>query len=233
MKGVIIINLGSFFGEKIVSFISRDNITLVLSIFGSLGTIFTLLHSFVSNRKNIDVRIIGHRYTDSHSLLIYVAFENKSRLPIAITGISVFVEDVPYSCAEPPVVALKTTSRTGKTITSHHEYRTLTLPVNLPSLGGTSGYVFFETPEATFQTDATPLKFLINSNRGRVMKNTLPLERHLDRCTFFHARPPHTSFSPSYPSFPQASIFYIVICFQFSYNVGTGHCHARVHEERG
>lgn len=67
-----------------------------------------------------------------------------------------------------------------KTITSHHEYRTLSLPITLSSLGGTSGYVYFEFPEADFQTGATHLKFLIGSNRGKVAERTLSLGRPLD-----------------------------------------------------
>lgn len=165
--------------ETLLSLFTRNNITLALSIFGSLGTAFTFIHTFIINRKNVNVRIIGHRYSNK-SLLTYMAFENNSRLPISITGISVFIGGIAYSCVEPSVIALETTYRTGKTITSHHEYKTLSLPINLSSLGGTSGYVYFEFPEANIQSDATQLNFSISSNRGTVMKKILSLGRLLD-----------------------------------------------------
>lgn len=166
--------------EKLLSLFTRDNITFVLSVVGSFGTAYTIFHNFVINRKNLNVRIIGHRYADEKSLLLYVAFENKSRLPISITGISVMVNSIWYSRFEPSIVVLEETTRTGKTVTSHHEFQNLPLPINLPSLGGTSGYVYFETPEANFQLDTTQLKFLINSNRGKVIEKKLSLGRHLD-----------------------------------------------------
>lgn len=165
--------------ETLASLFTRDNITLALSIFGSIGTVFTFIHTFITNRKNVNVRIIGHRFSDE-SLLIYMAFENKSRLPISVTGITVMINGVWYSCVEPSITVLNETFRTGKIVTSHHEYKSLALPISLPSLGGTSGYVYFEFPEAIFQTDTTQLKFLINSNRGVVVEKTLPLGHHLD-----------------------------------------------------
>lgn len=165
--------------EKMIALISRDNITLALSIFGSLGTLFTLFHNFFINRKNVNVRIVGYRFGDDKSLLIYVALENISRLPVSITGFAVNIDSTWYPCAEPSVTAFEETFRTGGVVTSHHEYKTLSLPIYIASLGGTSGYIFFEMPEATFQTDTTSLKFLINSNRGLIMKRTLSLGRHL------------------------------------------------------
>lgn len=165
--------------ETLASLFTRDNITLALSIFGSIGTVFTFIHTFITNRKTVNVRIIGHRFSDE-SLLIYMAFENNSRLPISITGISVSIEEITYPCIEPPVIALETTHRTGKTITSHHEYKTLNLPINLSSLGGASGYVYFEIPEANSQNNAIQLMFSINSNRGLVIKKKLSLGHLLD-----------------------------------------------------
>lgn len=166
--------------EKLISLFTRDNITLALSLFGSFGTAFLMVHNFIINRKNLNMRIVGHRCADKKSLLLYVAFENKSRLPISVTGISVMINEVWYSCIEPPVVALEETFRTGITVTSRHEYKSLSLPISISSLGGISGYVYFEFPEADFRPDATHLKFLINSNRGKVIEKTLSLGRHLD-----------------------------------------------------
>ncbi len=166
--------------EEIISLFNRENITLALSIFGSLGTVFTIFYNIAINRKNLNVRIVGYRYTDKESLILYLAFENKSHLPISVTGINVMINGVWYSCVEPSITVLNETFRTGKIVTSHNEYKSLALPISLPSLGGTSGYVYFEFPEAIFQTDTTRLNFLINSNRGVVVEKTLPLGRHLD-----------------------------------------------------
>ena len=69
--------------ETIHNFITRENITLVLAILGSFGTLSSWFFVLLKNRKNLKMHIVGHRFSeDNHSLLIYTMFENKSRLPI-------------------------------------------------------------------------------------------------------------------------------------------------------
>ena len=81
------------------SLLTRSNITLALSIFGSVGTLISFIFSVFKNRKNISIEIAGRRFSDKpSSLLVYILFENKSRLPISITNISVELDSVWYPC---------------------------------------------------------------------------------------------------------------------------------------
>lgn len=166
--------------EKLISILTRENITLALSIFGSIGTLCITIHRIIFNRKNVNTRIVGHNFANGNSLLLYISFENKSRLPISITYISVLINETWYSCVAYPVIALEETNRVGGKIISHYEYKTLSFPVNLSALGGTSGYVFFEFPEAFFQTEPTHMNFSISSTRGIVLKKKLSLGDPLD-----------------------------------------------------
>nr|DAG82586.1 MAG TPA: hypothetical protein [Caudoviricetes sp.] len=160
--------------------VNRDNITLALAIFGSIGTLFSCLHTLIINRKNLHLRIVGHRITEKKSLLLFIVFENKSRLPIAITGISFKYNDVFYPCSIIPIVALEETLRCKNEILSHHEYTSISIPLAIQGLGGTSGYVYFETPELSLPHDATHLNFSIYTNRGKVIEKTLELGKVLD-----------------------------------------------------
>ena len=78
--------------HKLLNLLTRENITLALSIFGAAGTLFTFITSYMSKRKNLKVQITKSSYrTDAHMLLITLTFENRSMLPIAITSIKCFV----------------------------------------------------------------------------------------------------------------------------------------------
>ena len=166
---------------SIKSLLTKDNITLALSIFGSIGTLLSWLFSITKNRKNIDIKIAGRRFSNNTNfLLVYMLFENRSSLPISITDISVQLDSTWYPCEKVPIVALTETSRHNGEITSQHEHYTLPFPIFITGLGGTSGYVYFEFPESSLPLDATHLKFLVSTNRGKAIEKKLSLGRQLD-----------------------------------------------------
>lgn len=165
----------------IKSILTRENITLFLSIFGSIGALSSWIYTVMKNRKNLNIEIIGQRFSDdSCSLLVYAMFENKSRLPISITGLSVQLNSIWYPCERIPITTLTETTRCGKEILSHHEYRSMPLPIFITGLGGTSGYLYFEFPESSLPVDATTLSFLVLTNRGKAIEKKLSLGRQFD-----------------------------------------------------
>ena len=171
-------NLSSFL-EKFLSICTKDNITFALAAFGSIGTAISCGYRLITNRKNLDFNIIGQR-SDSESILLYMAFVNKSRLPISITSISVNINGVFHSCQEIPITTFEETTRCKGEIISHHVYKSIPLPFTIPGLGSTSGYVYAEFPEVKPQPDATHLTFQVSTNRGKVIEKTLSLGHHLD-----------------------------------------------------
>lgn len=163
------------------SLLTRSNITLALSIFGSVGTLISFIFSVFKNRKNISIEIAGRRFSDKpSSLLVYILFENKSRLPISITNISVELDSVWYPCKKIPSIVLTETSMHKGIITSQHVHYSLPLPTFVTGLGATSGYIYFEFPESLLPPDATHLNFLISTNRGKAFEKRLPLGLQLD-----------------------------------------------------
>ena len=73
--------------DKIINMITMDNITFVLAVFGSLGTLVSWIQSIVKNHKNITFKIDSY-YLDDTFLQISFTIINNSQLPIVITGIS-------------------------------------------------------------------------------------------------------------------------------------------------
>ena len=159
---------------------TKDNITFALSIFGSLGTLFTLIHKLFSNRKHLQMKIIHHILDDDKRFIIYASFVNKSMLPISITNICIKIDDVYYPCMQPPVVACEETTRINGRIVSYKDFLSLPMPINLPPLSGSSGYICFEFSRAPFQPDSKELIFSVSSNRGKVFEKKLSLGRPFD-----------------------------------------------------
>ena len=59
------------------TYFTKENITFLLAVIGSLGTIY----SMIAQHKNISLSIVSYSYKNK-TLLMYVAFTNCSRLPI-------------------------------------------------------------------------------------------------------------------------------------------------------
>lgn len=158
-----------------------EYITLGLSLLGCLGSLFSWLYILFKNRRNFDMNIVGHRYGyDNKSLLLFVSFTNKSRLAVSITDIGVKFNSTIYQCGKIPVIAYQNTVRCKDEILAHHEYLSLSFPITLPALSGTSGYIFFDFPESIVQPAPTEVSFLISSNRGQALEKTLALGKFLD-----------------------------------------------------
>lgn len=47
--------------DSIKHILTRDNITLALSIFGAVGTLLSWILSAVQNRQSLKIKIVGHR----------------------------------------------------------------------------------------------------------------------------------------------------------------------------
>ncbi len=152
----------------------HDMITLCLSIFGALGTIGTWIVSAIRSRKSLDVQILKACQLDQFFIL-YICILNKSRLPISIGNIFLIHNGKKYSCVNTPPRYWVIHSVSGKTVTASHTSSDMPFPINLSSLGGTSGYLSFELPEDIFQNFSTPLTFEFLTNRGTLSEMKLSL----------------------------------------------------------
>ncbi len=112
-------------------------------------------------------------------IVLYVSFANKSRLPISVTDICIKIDDTYYPCLQPPIIAYEETKKVNGAVVSHRAISSLSIPINISSLSGTSGYICFEFPEVSFPSDATELTFSVSPNRGKVFEKKLPLGRPL------------------------------------------------------
>lgn len=149
--------------------LTRDNITLALSIFGALGTVFTIISTFVLNRKNLSFNIASCTYR-YEKLYINMTFINKSRQPISIFSIKLNANEKLYTSLPYPENVGKYTLRDGNEVIDRIFTYILPLPIDLQCLCAASGYISFDVPKEVLKNSSIPLTLLIQSTRGSVQK---------------------------------------------------------------
>lgn len=164
----------------LISLFTRSNITLLLSIIGSVGTVSSWIHHWITTRINFSISVNGYSYVESKGLLLHATFSNHSRLSLSINDICLKSNDLEYSCSAIPQKVLEITNRRGKDILSHHEYFSMDFPINISPLSGKSGYVYFPLDSKISLTLPNTVDFVICTNRGKVRKMSLLLSTLLD-----------------------------------------------------
>lgn len=158
--------------------LTRENITLALSIFGTIGTLVTLTSSYLTKRKNLKIILASSTYRrDLERLVLSMTFENRSRLPIAITSVSIIKDNKELNLAPYPSCVGEYTHRYGTEIVDRKFEYNLKLPVDIQQLSAVSGFVLFDVSPTELENLPTPLMLLIHSTRGRVQKIELPSDQ--------------------------------------------------------
>lgn len=154
-------------------------LTLILGLVGSVGTIYSLVATFVLSRVNIDVEVLQHNKTPI-GFMFLCSFVNRSHLSVAITNISVVLSGKRFDCSRVPSVVIERTKKRDGVVISHEQEKTMVFPIVLPSLSGTSGYLTFRIPQDMLQSDAKALTVELSTNRFRRVKKKLSLSPDLE-----------------------------------------------------
>lgn len=152
--------------------LTKDNITFILAVFGSLGTLISWTLSLISTRKNINVRI-SKAYPYNNSILFHILIDNKSRLPITITRISLIIGDDIFSTFDTKTQIFRSEHKCNGEILSVNTIYSPTFPIEIGSLGGVNCYPYFELPPEVFETLSTEATLQFHTNRGMIKKKKL------------------------------------------------------------
>lgn len=159
--------------------IAKDLVLFFISCAAFIMSTLTWICTFVYQRKNISFEILECR-NNSTQLLIYLAIVNKSRLPVSITSIAIVKDELIIPCVKfPKAVMTEKHTIAGKLIDLKNTY-TMTMPISLSPLAGTSGFCYFEFSQAADLTNAKDLTFQVCTNRGKAVQMTLPLPQEQD-----------------------------------------------------
>jgi len=153
-----------------------DMISITISIAGLLGGFSSWFYMWLRSRLNIRIRILSKLIKSrTNFILLYMSFSNESTLPVAITAINLVTEDRTTSCLEVPDVVLSRTSRSGSTVTNQEKHYSMEIPINIPALSATSGYVLFPVEPDTRLPESNILSFEVHTNRGVIDRIELQL----------------------------------------------------------
>ncbi|MDD4564490.1 MAG: hypothetical protein PHE79_03320 [Eubacteriales bacterium] len=157
-------------------YLTLDNITLALAVFGSVGTILTWVISAFRNHKNLSIKPIPddrHAITFSTQQHLYatmaVIIENKSRLPIAITQFQVINADGKPLTADliPAFIYHQSNNIVPMEFGGYSRIiESAEFPINICALGAAQAYMHFTLPLGTNLQIRT---ILLHTNRG-IMK---------------------------------------------------------------
>lgn len=151
-----------------------DWITFGIAVAGFLMSLATWVHTFLSQRRNVGIRITEFR-ADEKIALFFIHIENKSRLPIAITRIVLISNQEKVDCEPFPTWVLDSTHKIGKEIISQRSYYSMQMPIAISSLGAVSGYVLFQADQCMIPDDAKLANLQVYTNRGRSKILSIPL----------------------------------------------------------
>lgn len=157
------------------SLITRDNITLLLSVIGALGTCITLISSFLHKRKNLKIHISNAEYKENQNqMLLTLTFENRSQLPIAVTSVNIFLNGHELSVAEYPICVSQYTHRRGQEVIDRKFLYNINFPVTIQQLGAFAGQMLLEFSPKELENPSTLLTLQVHSTRGKVQRIILP-----------------------------------------------------------
>ncbi len=142
---------------------TQSNVTFFLATFGSIGTAWNILQS----RRKISIKLNYFGYNKEKKIaLANIQIANKSRLPVAVTDISVKISQNYFPCKKYPVLADSSKHEWGKNV-SVTDFYSVQFPMAMLALGGTGGYLVFDIPQEIDVPLSKPLTFSISTNRGR------------------------------------------------------------------
>ena len=163
---------------QLIYFIHNLSLSDLVDIAGVLGfvmSLFGLVCTWHRNRKRLHISILDIKSFNDVTFL-RIMFENKSRLPIAITRVALLLNGKIIDCTPNPTIVYEEVRRDAKKeIIGTDVEKSYPLPIQLSELGAISGLVLFERLQELPEDSATNLTFLIATNRGKAFQRTLEL----------------------------------------------------------
>ncbi len=148
--------------NSIHKYLTKDNITLAIALLGAFGNIGTWIFNYLHSRRNISIQIIKICRIPN-ALIAYSIIQNHSRNPISINDISIKTPEHLYTSNNVPQIPFQ---RGYDHCSITRKYISMPFPVNLGSLSGASGYIYFEIPSDVSENLSAPLTVQISTNRG-------------------------------------------------------------------
>ena len=171
--------------EILKTLLTKENITFVLSLIGSVGTFFTIWNS--RKRLRCNISDVGYN-TERKILMLSLIFENRSRIPISITNASLSINGSERYFEPYPRCVSEYSLYHGKELVDRKFLYNAAFPIALSALGASSAHLLLELSQEEFEMLPTQLNLIIRSTRGREQKKQLESTaiRLIDKSEILH-----------------------------------------------
>lgn len=160
------------------NFFTKENVTFILSLIGSIGTAVGIIRAFITSRTNFYIET-GKFIPTGSSIIAYLMFINKSNSPLVITSVSILINNVYYPADLAPQRVLRIEHRVNNELTDTHSEYSMPFPIVLHGNFATSGYVHFSLPQGTSVPDAKIFSLKVCTSNGMAVEKLLELDaRH-------------------------------------------------------
>lgn len=166
----------------LLEFITKENVTLAVAVFGAVGSLITMIKNSREKRRNVKINVIS--YTSAKDKNVFLAvFENRSILPVSITGISLLLNGKEYACPFKPVVISEEIKHSGIQNLSVKKNYSFELPIVLNGLESVQGHLAFSDCQDILTESEKLVTFRVDANRGNPfllkaqLRNWVPPER--------------------------------------------------------
>lgn len=143
---------------------TKDNITFVLALIGSVGTVLGWIYTFITSQRKIDIEIYDYTSYIGKIAQFFIHFQNQSFLPICIMSVTLVYNGVETCCE---LIPKKIRGSENDLIKSPM------FPINLVAKQGCLYFLEFVNCEQISLTPGSKVDFSINTNRGKIHKSVI------------------------------------------------------------
>lgn len=149
--------------------LSKENITFILALIGSIGTVAGGIYSFWCSRVRLEMKIVDF-VQHGDIVQLFVEIQNQSSLPICISSISIVEASRKYRCE----LLQKKIRSSGDLL-----YRTPLFPLNIPPRTGVLYYFEFLDAPDMLLIPGKSLALSFDTNRRKIERSlVLPQAAH-------------------------------------------------------
>lgn len=155
-------------------FFTKENITFLLGLIGTIGTAITFINAQIKKRTNFSIKVARFSIGEK-GILAYLMFLNNSHSPVTITSVSICINNVYYPAVLTPQEVCHTVHRSKNEIVDTHSEYSIVFPIALSGQFATSGYVYFPLPQGTFVPSTRIFSLKVCTSNGMAVEKLLEL----------------------------------------------------------
>lgn len=146
-------------------------LTLILSIIGTIGTVFSIIHNYYENRVKLNCHFKYINFGNSY-LVGYIIVENQSQSSISITNIELTIGEAHCYFMNQPHWVIHKQTKQGDNISESYVY-SMQIPFTLSAYGATGGYIL-SCPQTVPNLDTIGI-LKIGTNRNKTLEFSIQL----------------------------------------------------------